>query len=67
MQELKDYWGDLIVDRNSFIVDLKGGTIVQPLSFKPLADHLQRDTTSMKIAKSNQKAVSTEKSKTVSN
>jgi DNA-binding Lrp family transcriptional regulator len=55
MQEGKTFWRDAM-KINSFIVDLKSPTIVQPLSFKTLADDLRKHSTSLKTGRSNQKA-----------
>lgn len=51
MQEGRTLWADAM-NINSFIVDLKSETIVQPLSFKTFADQVQKDAMAMQ---SNQK------------
>lgn len=52
---------------DSFIVDMKNQIMLQPFSFKTLADNISRDATSIESKRSHQKAASTKKSKTVSN
>jgi DNA-binding Lrp family transcriptional regulator len=54
LQRSRDFWKhDTRLD--TFIVELKTKTVAQRFSFKPLADHLQRDATSIKTERSNQK------------
>jgi DNA-binding Lrp family transcriptional regulator len=62
MQEMKTDWA-YSLSMNNFIVDLKSGTVVQPLSFKKFAEHLERDVMSMHVTEKNQKRYPTRKAK----
>lgn len=42
IQEIKGEWTG-IMDVESFLINLKGKDVVQPLSLKPLADHLKKE------------------------
>jgi len=42
MQEIKNEWSG-IMETSSFLINLKGKDVVQPLSLKPLADHLKKE------------------------
>ena len=42
IQEIKGEWTG-IMDVKSFLINLKGKDVVQPLSLKPLADHLKKE------------------------
>jgi DNA-binding Lrp family transcriptional regulator len=56
MQEVRTDWmGFMTMD--NFVVDLKSETIVQPLSFKKLADYLATEAMSMQPSEKNQKRI----------
>ena len=43
LQELRNEWADTMDIKESFIVSLKGGDVIQPLSLKHFADHLRNE------------------------
>ena len=64
MQRAREFWGQG-ANGNSFIVDLKNGTDIRPLSFKALAGNLQEDVALVKANTTKQKTVPTENNEIV--
>jgi len=61
-EEGRVHWSDLM-SISHFVVDLKGESILQPLSFQHFADYLLKEAMSMQSAEKNQKQHLSEKEK----